>query len=67
MPIRAVKVLCKGVIEAAADRAQAELQWRQDRARRISKRGDEYLRTLLIQGAKSDVMAAQRKRLAAAS
>ena len=33
-----------------------------DRLGRITKRGDDYLRTLLIQGAKSAVMTAHKRR-----
>jgi transposase len=41
--------------------AEPELQRRQGQPGRITKRGDDYLRTLLIQGAKSAVMSADKR------
>src|SRR4029453_1696612 len=41
--------------------AATAFQWRQATLLGISKRGDVYLRTLLIHGARSAIVAAQRK------
>jgi transposase len=48
-------------LSAWRDCAQAGLQRRQAKLLGISKRGDVYLRTLLIHGARSAILAAQRK------
>ena len=49
------------VVGLAGAGAPAGLQWRQAELLGISKRGDVYLRTLLIHGARSAILAAQRK------